>query len=161
VSKCAGSGNLAATRAIECVKLRNSGGLLELPIPKRPRWPRAKLTPGQGPAEVGLTRRARVKGQQKCAGPGPARPLDSVERVDDFRSSCVARATGSSFSCLVPHRMSHRMSCSGPVNCRPSSARTAKSFGVRSTTSELSSALVPWLDLRESASGLPIDFPGL
>jgi len=50
--------------------------------------------------------------------------------VDNFRSSCAAQATGSSFGCLVPCWVSHRMSCSGPVNCRPSSACTAKSFGV-------------------------------
>ena len=34
--------------------------------------------PRSGPAEVGPTRRARVKGQKKWAGPGPARPVDSV-----------------------------------------------------------------------------------
>ena len=39
--------------------------------------------------------------------------------------------------------------------------RTAKSFGVRRTMSELSLVPVPWSDLWESVSGLPIDFPGL
>ena len=31
--------------------------------------------------------------------------------MDDFCSSCAARAMGSSFGCLVPCRMSRRMSC--------------------------------------------------
>ena len=34
---------------------------------------------GQGPARSGLALRARVKGQEKWVGPGPARPLDSVD----------------------------------------------------------------------------------
>ena len=34
----------------------------------------------------------------------------SEERVDDFRSSCAAQATGSSLGCLVPCQMSHRIS---------------------------------------------------
>jgi len=57
--------------------------------------------------------------------------------------------------------MSHRISCSSLANCRPSIAHIAKSFGERSTMSELLLALVPWSDLQESVSGLPIDFPGL
>ena len=38
--------------------------------------------------------------------------------MEDFRSSCVAWATGSSFGCLVPCWMSRRISCSSPANCR-------------------------------------------
>ena len=62
---------------------------------------------------------------------------------------------------LTPLRISRSMSCSGLTNCSPSIARTVKSSGRRSTMLELSSVPVPWSALRESASGLPIDFPGL
>jgi hypothetical protein len=39
---------------------------------------RGQGRPWPGPAESGLTPRARVKGQQKEVGPGLAWPLDSV-----------------------------------------------------------------------------------
>src|SRR6266571_8868585 len=53
------------------------------------------------------------------------------------------------------------MSHSDPANSSPSSARTAKSFGERSTIFELLSAPVLWSALQESASSLPIVFLGL
>ena len=48
------------------------------PDPGPTRLARGQADPGHGPAELGPTLRARVKGQEKGAGPGPARPLDSV-----------------------------------------------------------------------------------
>src|SRR5437016_5790321 len=65
------------------------------------------------------------------------------ERVDDFRSSFTAFATGSSSGFLTPLRMSRRMSSSGPANSRASRACTAKCFGASSTMSELSPAVGP------------------
>jgi len=51
-------------------------------------------------------------------------------RADDFCSSFVAFTMGSSWGSFTPLRMSRRTSSSGPVNSKPSNARTANTFGV-------------------------------
>jgi len=64
----------------------------------------------------------------------------------------------SSSASFVSLQMRWRRSRSSPSTSTPSSARTAKKFGVSKVMSQLSSAPEPWSALRLRASGFPIVF---